>query len=338
MKRFVIYTISLLIGQSAFAQQKPHYTQYVLNQYIINPALAGIENYVDIKMSHRHQWVGLQDAPVTTYLSIQGPIGKDDSRVSATGVSPEGENPRGREYWSEYSAAPSHHGVGMQLMRDVTGPLSRTAIYGTYAFHIAVSEKTMLAAGFGAGLTRLTLDMGRLQFGQAGDPSAYQNGIINSWKPDMNAGLYLYSSNFFVGLSAQQIVPQRLEFRENSLKTEDGKMVPHIFMTAGYRMMLDDNFNLMPSVMLKSIQPFSPQVEGNLKLQYQDKVWTGISYRHEDGYAAMAGMNVSNKFNIGYSYDYTTSKLNAFTKGTHEILLGFLLNNTYGDSCPRRVW
>lgn len=338
MKRIAIYLVCGLMTKMAIGQQKPHYTQYVLNQYIINPALAGIENYIDVKISHRHQWVGLQDAPVTTYLSIQGPIGKDDSRVSPTGVSPEGYNPRGKEYWSEYSAAPSHHGVGMQLMRDVTGPLSRTAIYGTYAFHIAVSNKTMLAAGFGAGITRLSLDMEKLQFGQAGDPSAYQNGIINSWKPDFNAGLYLYSSNFFAGLSAQQIVPQKLEFRENTLVKEEGRMIPHIFLTAGYRFLLDENFNLTPSLMVKSIQPFSPQVETNLKLQYQDKFWTGVSYRHEDGYAAMVGMNISSKINIGYSYDYTTSKLNAFTKGTHEVLVGFLLNNTYGDSCPRRVW
>ena len=50
------------------AQQKPHYTQYILNQYIINPAISGIENYVDVKASHRRQWVGIQDAPVTTYF------------------------------------------------------------------------------------------------------------------------------------------------------------------------------------------------------------------------------------------------------------------------------
>jgi hypothetical protein len=31
------------------AQQRPHYTQYILNNFIVNPALAGIENYTDIK-------------------------------------------------------------------------------------------------------------------------------------------------------------------------------------------------------------------------------------------------------------------------------------------------
>ena len=84
--------------------------------------------------------------------------------------------------------------------------------------------------------------------------------------------------------------------------------------------------------------PISPQFDLNVKLQYQDKVWVGASYRIEDGYAAMVGLNVASKFNVGYSYDLTTTKLNTVSHGTHEIVLGFLIGNHYGDTCPRNVW
>jgi type IX secretion system PorP/SprF family membrane protein len=90
----IILTIVLL--KAAHAQQKPHYTQYILNQYIVNPAITGIENYVDVKLSHRHQWVGLQDAPVTTYFTMHSAIGKKDYNVSATSYRVPGENPRGK--------------------------------------------------------------------------------------------------------------------------------------------------------------------------------------------------------------------------------------------------
>jgi len=73
-------------------------------------------------------------------------------------------------------------------------------------------------------------------------------------------------------------------------------------------------------------------------LQYQDKLWAGGSYRLEDGYAAMVGININNFFNVGYSYDLTKTKLNTVSSGTHEIVLGFLLGNRYSDSCPRNVW
>ena len=94
------------------AQQKPVYTQYILNNYIINPAITGIENYTDVKISYRNQWTGIDGAPVTTYLSIQGQVGKKDYRTSATSYDVPGENPRGRSYRESYTAAEPHHGLG----------------------------------------------------------------------------------------------------------------------------------------------------------------------------------------------------------------------------------
>jgi len=113
MKKLLILGSCVLIAFTARAQQKPHYTQYILNQYIVNPALTGIENYTDIKLSHRHQWTGIQDAPVTSYLTIHGPIGKKDYRTTATSFEVPGENPRGKQYWQDYTSAEPHHGVGL---------------------------------------------------------------------------------------------------------------------------------------------------------------------------------------------------------------------------------
>src|SRR4028119_1283344 len=127
MKRKVFFAIAALVFCSAsFAQQLPHYTQYVLNNFIINPSVAGIENYTDVKVSHRHQWVGLRDAPVTTYLTIHGPLKKSDfTRETATTFRPDGENPRGQAYWQDYTAAEPHQGIGFTMINDRTGPLNR---------------------------------------------------------------------------------------------------------------------------------------------------------------------------------------------------------------------
>lgn len=323
------------------AQQKPHYTQYVLNQYILNPALTGIENYVDVKISHRHQWVGLEGAPVTTYITAHKPIGKEDYRTTATSYRMQGENPRGKSYWEEYTAAEPHHGIGLQVINDRTGPLNRFGAYATYAYHLGISPRTSLAAGFGAGITNLSLNGNKLDFGPVTpvDPAVFTSGQINTLKPDFTAGLYLYSADFFVGLSAQQIIPQKVVFTDNEVKrTEDGKIVPHLFATAGYRFLVGEDFNLVPSVMVKYIRPVPVQADFNAKLQYRDVAWIGISGRTEDGFAAMLGLNVSNLLNIGYSYDYTTSNLNTVSRGTHEIMIGFLIGNKYGDWCPKNVW
>jgi type IX secretion system PorP/SprF family membrane protein len=133
-------------------------------------------------------------------------------------------------------------------------------------------------------------------------------------------------------------MPSKIDFSNNAIKKTEGKRVPHLFATAGYRFLIGDNFNFIPSVMVKYIQPAPMQVEVNGKLQYQDLMWVGASYRQDDGIAAMVGLNVSNAFNVGYSYDYTTSRLNNYTKGTHEIVVGFTIGNKFGSSCPRNVW
>jgi type IX secretion system PorP/SprF family membrane protein len=332
-----ILTVWLLPGIDA--QQKPHYTQYILNQYIVNPAITGIENYVDVKLSHRHQWVGIQDAPVTTYFTIQGAIGKKDYRESATSYSIPGQNPRGKSYWEQYATPGPHHGVGMQVVNDRTGPLNRFAAYATYAYHLGLNSTTTLAAGFGVGFTNLSLNTSKLDFGPiAMDPAVASSGILNRLKPDINAGLYLYTGNYFVGLSAQQVIPQRIDYSDNAVKTTEGKFIPHLFGTAGYRFLLGEDLNFTPSLMVKYVDPLPVQFELNAKLQYRDLVWLGGSYRQDDGFAGMVGLNVANTFNVGYAYDYTTSTLNNYTKGTHEIIIGFLIGNRYGDTCPRNVW
>ena len=334
----------LLLGLFCFtvgsAQQRPYYTQYIMNNYIINPAVAGIENYWDVKASHRLQWVGLQDAPVTTYITFHGPLSKNPyERESATSFHASGQNPRGQAYWQDYTSAEPHHGVGFTMLNDKTGPLNRFAAYGTYAYHIGISPKTSLSAGVSVGFTNMSLDASKLNFGGTTvDPAVAGSGVINKIKPDISAGLWLYSKDYFLGIAAQQIIPQQLAFSDNVVYVQNGKLLPHIFVSAGYRMALSDDLSFLPSMLLRYITPLPLGFDLNAKFQYQDLVWAGASYRYQDGFAGMVGINVNHNINIGYSYDVQTSSLNTVSRGTHEILIGFLLGNRYGDWCPRNLW
>ena len=115
-------------------------------------------------------------------------------------------------------------------------------------------------------------------------------------------GLWLYSRDYFLGVSAQQIVPQKFSFADDALVPISGRLIPHLFLTGGYRFLLNDDINAIPSVMIKYIHGSSEndfQFETNLKLQYRDRLWVGGSYRHQDGYAAMTGINVSNTLILG---------------------------------------
>ncbi|GEO08146.1 PorP/SprF family type IX secretion system membrane protein [Segetibacter aerophilus] len=340
MKRKVVLAIvTSFICFVPYAQQLPHYTQYVLNNFILNPAVAGIENYTDVKISHRHQWVGIDGAPVTTYLTIHGPIKKSDyARETATGFRAEGENPRGKAYWQNYEKADPHAGIGLTILNDRTGPLNRFSAYGTYAYHIGISSKTSLSAGISAGIKNTTLNAGKLSFDVPVDPAVAGSGYLNRLTPDMNAGIWLYSADYFAGLSAQNIIPSKIKFSEDTVKLAGGRQIPHMFLTAGYRFFVNDDVSFLPSALIKYVTSTPVSFDVNAKLQYRDFLWVGASMRYKDSWAAMAGLNISNAINIGYSYDITTSQLNTVSRGSHEIVVGFLLGNRFGDWCPRNLW
>ncbi len=342
MKKLLLIPV-LFVCVQMMGQQRPHYTQYILNNYILNPALSGIENYTDVKISTRDQWVGLNGAPKTTYFSIQAPIGKGDYRTSSTSFEVPGQNPRGKYYWENYTAAEPHHGIGMTIVNDRTGSFNRFTANATYAYHLGLTPTMNLSAGFSAGITNVSIDRTKQDFSGAGDPfdpatGASISGELNRIRPDLGFGLWLYSKNFFIGLAAQQIIPQKLSFSDDATFLNKGRLVPHIFLTGGYRFMAGEDVNIIPSVMMKYVQGSSKnnfQPELNLKVQYRDQLWLGGSYRYQDGYAGMVGFNVSNTFNVGYAYDITTTALNTVSKGTHEFVVGFMFGNKYSEKCPR---
>lgn len=340
MKRAFFCGLFLSVVINSNAQQRPHYTQYILNNYILNPALSGIENYTDIRVSGRDQWVGISGAPQTAYVSIHGAIGKKDLKTTATSFQVPGTNPRGSSYWENYTASGSHHGAGFVAVNDRTGLISRFSANASYAYHLGLSPRTNLAAGFAGGISKITYDRSKATPINGADPAlGNANSVFTKVRPDLSAGLWLYAAEYFVGLSAQQVIPQKLDFIDDPAYSQN-KLVPHVFATAGYRFLMSDDINALPSVMLKYVPASVEKVQFdlNLKLQYQDLFWLGGSCRFRDGYAGMVGLNVGNTFNVGYSYDYTTSGLNNYNRGTHELIIGFLIGNRYGDTCPRNVW
>jgi type IX secretion system PorP/SprF family membrane protein len=343
MQKSLLISLFLAWNAIVLAQQRPIYTQYILNNFVINPAVAGIESYWDIKASYRNQWAGIDGAPVTAYMTAQGPIGKEDFHSeTATTVHTSDENPRGYTYWKGYTVTPAHAGIGFAIVNDRSGPLSNFSAGGTFAYHIPLAERTALSFGVSFGIQQLSLDASKLDFGgqSAVDPAVAGSGQLNRIRPDFSAGIWLYSSDGFIGLAARQIVPEQIGFNRTSdtIGVFSGKLIPHLFFQAGYRFLIGEDFNFLPSVFVRYVQPIPVGFDVNTKLQYRDLMWIGGSYRYKNGYAAMLGVNINSSINIGYSYDITTTPLNTFSYGTHELLIGFLLGNKGTDLSAKNLW
>lgn len=337
LKKILILTIVFsFCAVFTYAQQRPQYTQYIFNNYLLNPAVTGIENYTDVKLGYRSQWTGLEGAPVTSYLTINAPLGTAFTQGDATSFPSGGDNPYSRLYTQDYQAAEPHHGIGFMLVTDKAGPIDQTNMAATYAFHIGLAPKLNLAVGVSAGLNHLYLNTSLITLGYQYD-FALRDIDNNQWKPDAGVGVWLYSADYYVGASSQQIIPQNQYFTTGN-KLNLNKTVPHYFVTGGYKFYLSDDVTLLPSALLKFIQPAPTSFDINMKLSFRDKFWFGGSYRHDDSFGVLAGFNLNSFINVSYSYDVTTSALNTVSNGSHEIVLGIMLNNRYKLSSPQHGW
>ena len=335
MKKW-LFLFFIFVGLALKAQQRPQYSQYLLNSYLLNPALSGIENYTDVKIGYRQQWAGLLEAPRTAFVSAHWALGNEYLWANALSFETEGNDPRSRSYTQNYTASPAHHGIGFVAVSDKAGQLATTTFDISYAYHLQLNNQLNFSLGIAAGISRVAIDINALLLENPNDP-ALNNAADVRLLPDLSLGLWLYGANFFSGLSVQQVLPQKLNFSGDN-QYQKGKQVPHTFLHTGYRFYLAEDLNITPSVLVKYVPHVPLSADVNVKMGFKDRIWIGAGYRKQDALNMMAGFNISHLINLSYSYDVTTSMLNQASKGSHEVVLGLLLNNVYKVVCPQRQW
>ena len=341
MKKLLLFLLVNVSCFAAHAQQKPYYTQYILNNYIINPGFAGIENYADAKFSYRNQWEDLDGAPVTTYLTFHKPFGKTNARSTTTSMQSALDNPY-LNYGDDFTTPSAHHGVGLTFISDRTGYISRNTFGLTYAYHKPVSQQMVLSAGLTAGFTNVSLDRTKIVWGSldANDPAiGYNTGDLRRLMPELGVGLVLYDSSFFLSASALNIVPGKLRFVKNDIYGDFFK--PHIFLQTGYKFYLNNSLSLIPSVSVQFINPLPVFVHLNAKLNYENLFWVGAGYRIKDelsGMAVMTGISLGRSINLSYSYNSSVNaRLKTYVGNTHEVVVGISIGKK-PESCPTNVW
>ena len=299
MKKPTIYivflTLFVLLSQAGKAQQLPQYTQYFLNDYVMNPAIGGTKGSWIAGLNTRYQWVGIQDAPRTYILSLHGPV--RNTRV----------------------------GVGGYVFSDVTGPTRRTGASFSYAYHLPLNDDLNLSMGINGGVLQFVIDGSKINMKNAYDV-ALSNAVQSVILPDAGAGLHLYSDDFFVSFSAPQLLGSKVQFFENYEQTE-ARLARHYFLAGGYNFEVVDKFTIQPSVFMKYVEPTPIQFNATLRLVYDEFLWVGASYRSEDAVGFMIGYTLQDNISFGYSYDMPISDIQNFSTGSHEVMLGIRFRN-----------
>jgi len=296
MKRlFQIITISLLLGPGGLlAQQLPHYTQYMFNDFVINPAIAGVHNHFQIRTNHRFQWVGLTDPPMTNSIAFYGPHEKLDM------------------------------GYGGYVYNDVTGPTSRAGITGAYAYNIAVTPDIRLSMGLSASIMQYRIDGTQLNPKDVSDVTLLSS-VSTSYLPDAALGLYLYADEFYVGLSAAQLLNNNLKIFDN--RNGLNRLKTHINLIGAYRFSLAEDWMLEPSLMIKGTAPKELNFDLTARAEWRKMVWAALSYRYHEALGILIGYAYDEMLFFGYAYDIGISDLRKYNTGSHEIMIGYRFND-----------
>ena len=331
----IIYTLvlSFLLAGSVKSQQFPIYSQYMMNGFLLNPAVAGHEGYTAVNLTIREQWLGLKDAPSTYALTGQTRLLKNSFISRSKSV-------RKRKRVMSRSG---RVGMGGYIFNDTNGALSKIGFSGTYSYHLTL-RRSQLSMGASLSSFQYKIDKNKL------NPESEEDRLLletddKAFITDANFGVYYSDRNIYAGISALNLFESF--FKLNNREGAGFKLERHYLTMAGYRFDIIDFLFIEPSFLFKVSESSVAQVDLNIKVYYKEDYWAGISYRsgssskiiqeslsgRGSSLIIMAGARVD-KYYFGYAFDYTFSSISSKTIGSHEIMIAA----KFGDSARRYRW
>jgi len=320
MRRFIL-ALSLFAGPllNGWGQQAPLYSQYMLNGFLLNPAVAGSEGYSAVNITAREQWVGFMDGPGTYALSFQTRVMKKSHISRSTTV-------RRR---TKLNSSGGKVGLGGYIFNHRNGAVERTGIKGTYAYHIRLANSQL---SFGLSLVayqyRLNEDKIRLEISEDNLWSGIHKSVFI---PDADAGVYFNSRYFWAGFSVDQMFKSVLKFGDAGY--DRFVMERNYYLMGGYDFDLNRDLIISPTTLLKYAENGKFQADISGKLFYKQSYWGGLTYRTGQAIIVMAGVSVD-RLIFGYAFDIGLNSIMKHSFGTHE----FTFVAKIGDQARRFRW
>ena len=297
MKKHILFAIMCVCSWTLSAQFDSQIAHYMFFKGVFNPAAAGEGNLMKVSGLHRMQWIGIPNAPQTTYFHFQSPfvIGKTE------------------------------HGAGIRFENENIGLLSEKAVHAQYAFkyalgngHLSIgADLGFVSLGFkGDSVHEITSDYHDITGDQSIPTSAVEDMAF-----DMSLGLYYRATKWYAGISYTHLTQPVVEWDDYTSFRVQGTM----FMMGGYDFVLPKDFILKPSAMVYT-DFASWQYNLSLLLEYKQRFRGGLGMRLQDAVIVMLGMDIISGLSIGYAYELPTSKIIMGSSGSHELYLSYGFN------------
>jgi len=286
MKLKIIIASVLILSACCYtagAQQIFTTSEYMQNNFLYNPAAAGAGDNPSIGMTYRKQWAGIDGGP-QTFIAY------------------------GDKYFAKKKA-----GVGVSLYSDKTGPTSQTGGQIDLSYSVVMKDSSQrLMFGFGGQVLQYGINKNELNLVNPGDPLLSAPG--SEIKADMAAGIYYRSSTLDVGASVEQLTQAKLNFLKTS-GNEQGKLYRHYYFIADYNWRTDEDNVLIPNFIVQYLPNAPVDIQGGVRLEYQDMLWIGFNAHYQQSFGLYAGVKIEHRFSIGYAYEEFNTPVSSFDNG-----------------------
>jgi len=302
IKKIRIIIICLLLTVfTSNAQQDEQSSLYMFNPLQFNPAFAGSRGYLNASAVIRNQWVGINGAPQSQFLSVNSPL-----------------------YFKNMAA-------GLHISNDIIGAKERTSIYGDYAYTLNLKNDYKLNLGLSLGCQQMVIDYNKLLALDPNETTILSN--ISQFNFNSGVGAYYYSDKFYVGFSIPRFFQTKLT--NNSVVLSNSYTKRHFFLAAGYVYPINSVIDLKTSVLLKAVANAPIIADINANLFFYKKIWTGIMYRLNESVGLNVAYQIKESIMFGYAFDYPIGGLiTTKNAGSHEVMLTYSVNNhkkSYGS-------
>ena len=317
----VVFLLVCLVRTESRGQD-PQFSQYYAAPLYLNPGFTGITPEHRFAVNHRVQWPNLPQAFATYSFSYEMFVNELRS------------------------------GIGILATTDKMGSAGwRTSYVGLlYSYKVRLNKNWVFSPGLyfsygnnGIDRSKLLLRDGLEYDGQSIDPDVNRLGNQNFF--DFASGMVLYNKSLWVGASAYHMNKPNISIlgRESRLPMKvnihGGMKLP---LYAGPRDVSRVSY-LTPSFVYKIQGSQFQQLD--VGLQYHiDPIAVGVWYRgipikddvDNEGETVSIVQNdalvfvmslLFKGFQVGYSYDFTVSRLQTTTGGSHEISIVYEFSN-----------
>jgi len=279
----------------AYSQQEPVFTNYLAAPNVYNPAFAGSQDALNVTFLSRAQWVGIEGAPRSYFVSAHSPI--EDKNI----------------------------GVGLSFVGDQIGFEKYNNLFVDFSYVLPVNATSVIRFGLKAGGSFYSVNFADAQLNNGNDYE-FNNGIDNQFLPNAGFGVYWQSDKYFAGASIPRLLQSEIEGVSDTsgtasrISTNDR----HIMLMGGASFEVSPDITLKPSLMVRMVGGSPLSADVNVNAIFYDRLWFGVMYRLEEAVGASIGFQLNEQFRVGYSYDAPMFNMNYTThSGSHEVMLTY---------------